>query len=198
MSSTLKILKVDKQTGRISLGLKQMTPDPWEEAVAKLNPGDRVTGEVTRLMDFGAFVTDNARRRRLDPRLRNVLDAAGSARQRCTEAGRARRSCRPQGGCRGHAPQPRPEAGSRKSMGHGQGPLSDRKNHRRQGHPARKIWRVRGSRRRRRWTRPHFRIHKRKANPESRRNREGRAGRSCGHRLGGSGNQAPEAEHEAA
>src|SRR5437867_12030500 len=52
----LKILKVDKQAGKISLGLKQMSPDPWTEAVAKLNPGDRVTGEVTRLADFGAFV----------------------------------------------------------------------------------------------------------------------------------------------
>ena len=53
----LKVLKADKQSGRISLGLKQMTADPWEDAVTKLNPGDRVTGEVTRLMDFGAFVT---------------------------------------------------------------------------------------------------------------------------------------------
>ena len=53
----LKVLKADKQSGRISLGLKQMTADPWVEAVTKLNPGDRVTGEVTRLMDFGAFVT---------------------------------------------------------------------------------------------------------------------------------------------
>ncbi len=52
----LKILKLDKQAGKISLGLKQMGPDPWEEAVAKLNPGDRVTGEITRLADFGAFV----------------------------------------------------------------------------------------------------------------------------------------------
>src|SRR5262245_17664785 len=52
----LKLLKVDKQTGKISLGLKQMSADPWEHAAATLNPGDRVTGEVTRLMDFGAFV----------------------------------------------------------------------------------------------------------------------------------------------
>src|SRR5215468_8521589 len=52
----LKVLKADKQTGKISLGLKQMSPDPWEVAAAKLSPGDRVTGEVTRLMDFGAFV----------------------------------------------------------------------------------------------------------------------------------------------
>src|SRR5439155_16388788 len=52
----LKVLKVDKRTGKISLGLKQMTRDPWQEAVAQLKPGDRVTGEVTRLADFGAFV----------------------------------------------------------------------------------------------------------------------------------------------
>jgi small subunit ribosomal protein S1 len=52
----LKVLKVDKQTGKISLGLKQMSADPWEETAAKLTPGERVTGEVTRLADFGAFV----------------------------------------------------------------------------------------------------------------------------------------------
>jgi small subunit ribosomal protein S1 len=52
----LKVLKADKRTRKISLGLKQMSPDPWEVAAAKLNPGDRVTGEVTRLADFGAFV----------------------------------------------------------------------------------------------------------------------------------------------
>ena len=52
----LKVLKVDKETGKISLGLKQMSPDPWVEAAARLNPGDRVTGTVTRLADFGAFV----------------------------------------------------------------------------------------------------------------------------------------------
>ena len=52
----LKVLKVDKQTGKISLGLKQMSADPWEQAAAALKPGDRVTGEVSRLTDFGAFV----------------------------------------------------------------------------------------------------------------------------------------------
>jgi len=52
----LKVLKLDKQAGKISLGLKQMSADPWIEAAAKLNPGDRVTGEITRLADFGAFV----------------------------------------------------------------------------------------------------------------------------------------------
>jgi small subunit ribosomal protein S1 len=52
----LKVLKVDRQAGKISLGLKQMSPDPWEQATATLKPGDRIHGEVTRLTDFGAFV----------------------------------------------------------------------------------------------------------------------------------------------
>ncbi len=52
----LKVLKVDKQNEKISLGLKQMSPDPWEEAGATLVPGNRITGEITRLTDFGAFV----------------------------------------------------------------------------------------------------------------------------------------------
>src|SRR5207237_2603024 len=50
------VLKVDKDTGKVSLGLKQMSADPWQEAGERLNPGDRVTGTVTRLADFGAFV----------------------------------------------------------------------------------------------------------------------------------------------
>jgi small subunit ribosomal protein S1 len=52
----LKVLKIDRENRKISLGLKQMSPNPWEQAVTALNPGDRVTGEVTRLTDFGAFV----------------------------------------------------------------------------------------------------------------------------------------------
>jgi small subunit ribosomal protein S1 len=52
----LKVLRIDRQTGKISLGLKQMSPDPWEEAGASLKPGMHLTGEVVRLTDFGAFV----------------------------------------------------------------------------------------------------------------------------------------------
>jgi small subunit ribosomal protein S1 len=52
----VKVLRLDKRSGKISLGLKQMSPDPVKEALAKLNAGDRVTGEVTRLSDFGAFI----------------------------------------------------------------------------------------------------------------------------------------------
>jgi small subunit ribosomal protein S1 len=53
---TLRVLKVDADTGKISLGLKQLQPEPWETATERYVPGARVSGAVTRLTDFGAFV----------------------------------------------------------------------------------------------------------------------------------------------
>jgi small subunit ribosomal protein S1 len=51
-----KILKVDPAKRRISLGLKQLQPHPWDLAAEKFKTGDRVHGTVTRVTDFGAFV----------------------------------------------------------------------------------------------------------------------------------------------
>ena len=52
----VKVLKIEKAGERISVGLKQMSPDPWMLIAEKLHVGDRVTGTITRLKDFGAFV----------------------------------------------------------------------------------------------------------------------------------------------
>jgi small subunit ribosomal protein S1 len=52
----VKILKVDPAKKRISLGLKQLQPDPWSTAADKYHVGDRVKGTVARVTDFGAFV----------------------------------------------------------------------------------------------------------------------------------------------
>jgi small subunit ribosomal protein S1 len=52
----VRILKVDPETKKISLGLKQLEAEPWETAPSKYQAGQRVTGVVTRLADFGAFV----------------------------------------------------------------------------------------------------------------------------------------------
>ncbi|HEX4039483.1 MAG TPA: 30S ribosomal protein S1 [Acidobacteriaceae bacterium] len=52
----VKVLKIDRETRRISLGLKQLLPEPWETAADRYKAGERVTGSVTRLTDFGAFV----------------------------------------------------------------------------------------------------------------------------------------------
>jgi small subunit ribosomal protein S1 len=52
----VKVLKVDAESKRISLGLKQLEAEPWSKVAEKYTEGERVTGTVTRLMDFGAFV----------------------------------------------------------------------------------------------------------------------------------------------
>ena len=52
----VRILKIDPDTKKISLGLKQLQPEPWEAAQGKYQVGQRITGAVTRLADFGAFV----------------------------------------------------------------------------------------------------------------------------------------------
>ncbi|MBQ9624478.1 MAG: bifunctional 4-hydroxy-3-methylbut-2-enyl diphosphate reductase/30S ribosomal protein S1, partial [Clostridia bacterium] len=50
------ILSVNKEKERISLGLKQLTPKPWEAAGEKYKEGDVIKGKVVRVLDFGAFV----------------------------------------------------------------------------------------------------------------------------------------------
>ena len=52
----VKILKFDAGAKRISLGLKQLGQEPWETVSDKYKVGQRITGRVTRLADFGAFV----------------------------------------------------------------------------------------------------------------------------------------------
>ena len=51
-----QILNVDRENKRISLGLKQIQPDPWDSVAPRYPMGSRVTGKVVRLTDFGAFV----------------------------------------------------------------------------------------------------------------------------------------------
>ncbi len=52
----VKVLKFDTEKERVSLGLKQIIPDPWAEAEAKYAVGERVTGKVVSLTDYGAFI----------------------------------------------------------------------------------------------------------------------------------------------
>jgi len=52
----VKVLKIDPETHRISLGLKQLQADPWATAVERYPLGTTVRGVVTRTADFGAFV----------------------------------------------------------------------------------------------------------------------------------------------
>jgi small subunit ribosomal protein S1 len=52
----VKILKLDPASKKISLGVKQLQEDPWSVAARTIHVGDRVSGTVSRLTDFGAFV----------------------------------------------------------------------------------------------------------------------------------------------
>ena len=52
----VKILKINRETRKIALGLKQLQPDPWSVAGDKYKVGERIEGTVSRLTDFGAFV----------------------------------------------------------------------------------------------------------------------------------------------
>lgn len=51
-----RVLKIDREKQRISLGLKQLQAHPWESVADKYRTGERVRGTVSRITDFGAFV----------------------------------------------------------------------------------------------------------------------------------------------
>ena len=53
---TVQIIKINQDTQRISLGMKQLQTDPWEGVGAKYPPGVRFKGKVTNVTDYGAFV----------------------------------------------------------------------------------------------------------------------------------------------
>jgi len=52
----VKVLKIEPETRRISLSMKQLLPHPWDSVPERYKAGDRVRGTVTRLTDFGAFL----------------------------------------------------------------------------------------------------------------------------------------------
>ena len=51
----VKVLKYDPEKERVSLGLKQLVPDPWERVAISYRPGDHLKGRVVSLTDYGAF-----------------------------------------------------------------------------------------------------------------------------------------------
>lgn len=52
----VKIIRINPETQRISLGMKQLTEDPWLAAVAKYPTGTKLTGRVSNIADYGAFI----------------------------------------------------------------------------------------------------------------------------------------------
>lgn len=52
----VKVLKYDSEKGRISLGMKQLAPDPWEQVSKKYEIGQHLAGRIVSITDYGAFV----------------------------------------------------------------------------------------------------------------------------------------------
>ena len=52
----VQVIRFNQETQRISLGMKQLQSDPWENAVDKFKTGTRLSGRVTNITDYGAFV----------------------------------------------------------------------------------------------------------------------------------------------
>ncbi len=55
-SIKVQIIRYNEETQRISLGMKQLESDPWGEVAARFTPGQRLTGKITNITDYGAFV----------------------------------------------------------------------------------------------------------------------------------------------
>lgn len=53
----VKIINLDPKTGRVSLGMKQLTSDPWENFSDNIKVGDKIKGKVSSIADYGAFVS---------------------------------------------------------------------------------------------------------------------------------------------
>src|SRR5207342_1320925 len=53
---TVKVLRYNPETERVSLGLKQTQDDPWESAIGRYPVGTRIAGKVVSITDYGAFV----------------------------------------------------------------------------------------------------------------------------------------------
>jgi small subunit ribosomal protein S1 len=53
---TVKVQKIDPETGKISLAMKELTASPWTNVASKYPVKSRVTGTVSKIMEFGAFV----------------------------------------------------------------------------------------------------------------------------------------------
>jgi ribosomal protein S1 len=69
------VLKLDREHRKVGLGLKQLTASPWDNIGEKYHIGDLVTGKVSRLMDFGAFVE-------LEPAVEGLIHISELAPQR--------------------------------------------------------------------------------------------------------------------
>jgi ribosomal protein S1 len=80
VGDTVKVLVVSTADNRVSLSMKRLLPDPWQEAASKYKVGDTVKGQVTRITPFGVFV-------RLDNEIDGLVHISEIANERITDPG---------------------------------------------------------------------------------------------------------------
>ncbi len=154
---TVKVLKFDKEKERISLGLRQLVPDPWETIQERYPQGARVIGRVVSVTDYGAFIE-------LEPGVEGLIhisEMTWSRRMkhpskvvkvgRSSGIGGAGREAQGPPGFARHQ-----TTGSR-SLDHGGRPLLARLRRRRPRAQAHRFWRVHRDRRRHRRAGAYFR-----------------------------------------
>ena len=107
-----EVIDINHERGRISLSIRRLQPDPWQESVAKYQIGDVIEGTVTKLVNFGAFV-------RVEEGLEGLIHISELSNQRVAHPGR-----RGEGGrgaeAQDHQPRLRaPSAGPQPQAGRG-------------------------------------------------------------------------------
>lgn len=80
VGNTVKVLVVSTADNRVSLSIKRLLPDPWQEATSKYKIGDIVKGAVTRVTPYGVFV-------RLDNEIDGLVHISEIANERITDPG---------------------------------------------------------------------------------------------------------------
>ena len=65
------VLKIDRETLKIALSLRRLTPEPWEQIQSGLEIGQKVTGTITKLANFGAFA-------RIEPGVEGLIHISSS------------------------------------------------------------------------------------------------------------------------
>jgi small subunit ribosomal protein S1 len=77
---TVRVVKYDRDTGKIGLSYRESWENPWESAERKYTPKSKVTGTVSKLTDFGAFV-------KLEPGIEGLVHISELAHRRVFRAG---------------------------------------------------------------------------------------------------------------
>ena len=143
---TVKVLRVDEATGKISLGSKQLLDDPWSTAAARFEVGQVCTGRVTRIAEFGAFVE-------LEPGIEGLIARVDIRAHRSASWLGQRRATRHDGDVRNR--EHRHPAEAHRPVARRRGLLTKcryrlyqpraeiRSDCRRQGRTTREVWRVR-------------------------------------------------------